>query len=176
VRVTCQNGVEGVRTGEGLILVVHGELDAATAEGCCTSMTEIVERYRETTPNPLPVVIDLCEVRFLSCAGVRVVLRLAGWGARAGVPVAVTVPAEVPVRRILDLLAVQESVPLLACPAPAMHGIDQPRVCGSSASARADEAPGRTDGAQRPHTGNAHSHGSTIRNTNKTAHERLTQR
>ncbi|WP_063053410.1 STAS domain-containing protein [Nocardia arthritidis] len=174
--MTCQNRVEGIRTGEGLILVTHGELDAATAEECFTSMTEIVEKYCDTTPVPLPVVIDLCGVRFLSCAGVRVVLRLAGWGARAGVPVGMTVPDEAPVRRVLDLLAVQQSVPVMACrPAPAMHGIDQPRVCGSSAAA-ADEAAGRADGEQRPHPANAHAHRSTIRKTNNTAHERLTQR
>jgi anti-anti-sigma factor len=174
--MTCQNGVEGVRTADGLILVTHGELDAATAEGCFTSMTEFVEKYCGTMPNPLPVLIDLCEVRFLSCAGVRVLLGLAEWGARAGVPVGMTVPDEVPVRRILDLLAVRQSVPVMACPAPAMHGSDRPRVCRSPAAARADEAVGRADEEQRPHPANAHSQRSTIRNTNKTAHERLTQR
>jgi hypothetical protein len=94
-------------------------------------MTAIVETYCDATPHPLPVVIDMCEVRFLSCASVRVVLGLAEWGARAGVPVGMTVP---------------------------------------------DEAAGRPEGEQRLHPANAHSHRSAVRNTNKTAHERLTQR
>ncbi|MFE7746736.1 STAS domain-containing protein [Nocardia sp. NPDC057455] len=144
--MTCQYRVEGVRTGDGLILVTHGELDAATAEEYFASMTDAVENYCGATSNPPTVIIDLCGVRFLSCAGVRAVLRLAGWGARAGVPVGMTVPEESSVRRILDLLAVEQSVPVLACPAPAVHDIDQPRMCRSFAG----------DGNRNPgHTGTA---------------------
>ncbi|MGK8523310.1 STAS domain-containing protein [Nocardia asteroides] len=160
--MTCQYGVEGIRTGDGLLLAVHGELDAATADDCFAAMTEIVETHRDPTDS-LSVVVDLCEVRFLSCAGVRVVLRLAGWCARADIPVGMTVPFDDFVRRIVELLAVSRSVPVVACPAHAAH-TDQPRKCRSSGAVRADDAAGRTecgpgrhrrlpaDTAHRPHS------------------------
>ncbi|MBF6191257.1 STAS domain-containing protein [Nocardia sp. CDC186] len=137
VRMTCQNGVEGIRTADGLLLLTHGELDAATADEYFTAITDVVENYCDTTPKPTSVVIDLCGVRFLSCAGVRMLLRLARWGARADVTLGVTVPDDGPVRRIVDVLDIGRSVPVVACPAPAAHG-------------RAVRAPGCRSGGVAP--------------------------
>ncbi|MGQ4614832.1 STAS domain-containing protein [Nocardia sp. R7R-8] len=116
--MTCQNGVEGIRTANGLLLVTHGELDAATADEWFIAITEVAEKYCGATPQPTSIVIDLCRVRFLSGAGVREVLRLVEWSARAGIPVGMTVPDDGPVRRILDVLGVGESVPVMECPVP----------------------------------------------------------
>ncbi|MEV6253439.1 STAS domain-containing protein [Nocardia sp. NPDC051911] len=131
--MTCQYGVKGIRTADGLLVVTHGELDAASADECFTAIIDVVENYCDTTANLTSVVIDLCELRFLSCAGVSMVLRLAGWAARAGISVGVTVPDDGPVRRIVEVLGVGRSVPVVACPAPAVHGgAHDPRECRTS--------------------------------------------
>ncbi|MFD8245308.1 STAS domain-containing protein [Nocardia sp. NPDC059691] len=131
--MTCGYGVKGIRTADGLLVVTYGELDAANADECFTAIIDVVENYCDTTANPTSVVIDLCGLRFLSCAGVSMVLRLARWAARAGISVGVTVPDDGPVRRIVDVLGVGRSVPVVACPAPAVHGgAHDPRECRSS--------------------------------------------
>ncbi|MBF6464139.1 STAS domain-containing protein [Nocardia beijingensis] len=150
--MTFQNGVDGVPTDDGLLLVAHGELDAATADECYTEMAETVEQHWRTTPTPASVVVDLCAVRFLSCAGVRVVLRLARWGVRAGVPVGMTVPDDGPVRRIVDVLGVRSSVPVVACPASGVHEAGYPpRECRSSGAVVTGDVTGRAGGGPEAH-------------------------
>ncbi|WP_063021152.1 STAS domain-containing protein [Nocardia niwae] len=172
--MTCQNGVEGIRTDDGLLLVAHGELDAATADECFAAMNEFIEKHCRTTVNPDLVVLDLCAVRFLACAGVRVVLRLARWGARTGVPVGLTVPDDGPVRRIVDVLGVGQSVPVVACPAPAMHddGDPRPRGCRSPGAVVADGVAGRTGGGTAAHQGISPEAGRRPRTPGGTAHSR----
>ncbi|MGY5305176.1 STAS domain-containing protein [Nocardia gipuzkoensis] len=108
-----QYGVETIRTDDGLVLITCGELDAANADGWFTAMAEAVENHCGTT-SISSVIVDLCRVSFLSCAGVRAVLRLAERGARGDVAVRITVPDDGPVPRIVDVLAVRQNLPV--CP------------------------------------------------------------
>ncbi len=150
--MTFQNGVDGVPPDDGLLLVAHGELDAATADECFTEMAEPIEKCWRTMSIPASVVIGPGAVRLLSCAGVRVALRLARCGARAGVPVGVTVPDDGPVRRVIDVPAVRSSVPVVACPAPVVHDAGhQPRECRFSGAHVTDQW--RTSGGPGAHRG-----------------------
>ncbi|MER7449885.1 STAS domain-containing protein [Nocardia beijingensis] len=148
--MTRQHGVEGIRTADGLLLLTHGELDAATADEYFTAITDVVENYCDTTPDPTSVVIDLCGVRFLSCAGVRMVLRLARWGAGADVPVGMTVPDHGPVRRIVDVLDVGRSVPVVACRA---HGGVPARSECRSPGVQPRRRPLEANGPENAHQG-----------------------
>lgn len=148
--MTCQNGVEGIRTADGLLLLIHGELDAATADQYFTTIIDVVENYCDTTPNPTSVVIDLCGVRFLSCAGVRMLLRLARWGAGAGVQVGLTVPDDGLVRRIMDVLEVRQRMPVVACRA---HGGGHARSECRSAGLPPRRRLLETNGPENAHSG-----------------------
>ncbi|WP_039799344.1 hypothetical protein [Nocardia araoensis] len=66
--MSCQNGVEGIRTTDGLLLVTHGELDAATVDEWFIALTEIAEKHCGATAETTSIVIDPCRVRFLSQA------------------------------------------------------------------------------------------------------------
>ncbi|MBF6335890.1 STAS domain-containing protein [Nocardia abscessus] len=154
--MSCQYGVEAIRTNDGLVLLTYGELDAANADGWFAAMARAVENHCGTTTMS-SVIVDLCRVRFLSCAGVRAVLRLAERGARGDVAVRITVPDDGPVPRIVDVLAVRQKVPVVVCRVPAPHAAEPPRECRSPGALRPNDALGRTKGgpgnnAQPPRT------------------------
>ncbi|MGY2035194.1 STAS domain-containing protein [Nocardia gipuzkoensis] len=151
-----QYGVETIRTDDGLVLITCGELDAANADGWFTAMADAVENHCGTTSIP-SVIVDLCRVSFLSCAGVRAVLRLAERGAREDVAVRITVPDDGPVPRIVDVLAVRQHLPVVVCRVPGPHVAEPLRECRSPGAVRPNDALGRTKGgpgsnAQSPRT------------------------
>ncbi len=154
--MSCQYGVETIRTNDGLVLITYGELDAANAGDWFAAMAEVVENHCGTT-SISSVIVDLCRVGFLSCAGVRAVLRLAERGARGDVAVRITVPDDGPVPRIVDVLAVRQNLPVVACRVSGPHAAEPPRECRSPGAVRPNDALGRTMGgpgnnAQHPHT------------------------
>ncbi|MBF6225559.1 STAS domain-containing protein [Nocardia abscessus] len=156
VRMSCQYGVETIRTNDGLVLITYGELDAANAGDWYAAMAEVVENHCGTT-SISSVIVDLCRVGFLSCAGVRAVLRLAERGARGDVAVRITVPDDGPVPRIVDVLAVRQNLPVVACRVSGPHAAEPPRECRSPGAVRPNDALGRTMGgpgnnAQHPRT------------------------
>ncbi|BDT96884.1 hypothetical protein IFM12275_68600 [Nocardia sputorum] len=57
----CQNGMEGIPTDDGLLLVAHGELDAATADECARAGVPV----GVTVPDDGPVrrIVDVPSVR-----------------------------------------------------------------------------------------------------------------
>ncbi|MGK8512251.1 STAS domain-containing protein [Nocardia asiatica] len=137
--MSCRYGVETIRTSDGIVLITYGEVDAANADGWFAVMAETVQNHCAGESFPPSVIVDLCGVGFLSCAGVRAVLRLAERGARAGVTVRMTVPDDGPVPRIVDVLAVRENVPIVACRAPAPHAVEPPRERRSCGEVRPED-------------------------------------
>ncbi|WP_174188295.1 STAS domain-containing protein [Nocardia barduliensis] len=137
-------GTETIRTTDGLVLITYGEVDAANADGWFAVMAETVGNHCGTSSLPSSVIVDLCEAGFLSCAGVRAVLRLAERGAREGITVRMTVPDDGPVSRIVDVLAVRQNVPIVACRLPAAHAAEPPRERRSPGAVRPEDVLERT--------------------------------
>jgi anti-anti-sigma factor len=89
------------------VLAVRGELDLATVP----ALREAVDDVLPASPPRLH--LDLSGVSFIDSTGCRELLRTADRGATAGVPVELVVPAQNrQVRRVLDLLQLEQRLPI----------------------------------------------------------------
>lgn len=85
-----------IERSERLTLVsIAGELDKLTSEAVRADLETVVGAER--------VLVDLTGVRFLDSAGLHVLFRLARDVARAGGSVAVVVPPQSPLRRVVEI-------------------------------------------------------------------------
>ena len=93
-------------------LTVRGELDIATAPELAAAIDGQLARA------PRGLVLDLTPTRFLDSSGARGLVRAAKQAAAAGVPMHVVCPrSNSPVRLIIDLLEIDQLVPIVESPA-----------------------------------------------------------
>ncbi|WP_051683679.1 STAS domain-containing protein [Blastococcus sp. URHD0036] len=89
-------------------LRVRGELDIATAPQLAEAVTGVLEA------GPASLVVDLTETTFLDSSGARQLVRTARAADRLGVALQVVCPTgNRPVRLVLDLLDLQQAVPIV---------------------------------------------------------------
>ncbi|WP_158548733.1 STAS domain-containing protein [Blastococcus sp. TF02A-26] len=92
-------------------LRVRGELDIATSPQLADAVDGVLEA------GPTAFVVDLSETTFLDSSGARQLVRTARRADGAGVPLQVVCPADNrPVRLVLDLLDLQQAVPIVEKP------------------------------------------------------------
>ncbi len=94
--------VSSIRHGRRLIVVLHGDLDMASAPGVLAAVDQLLA---EQTPGR--VVVDLARVDFLDSSGLAVMAELLKAGKRAGFGV-VLVGATERHRRLLDIVRMTE--------------------------------------------------------------------
>lgn len=86
---------------------LRGEIDLATAD-------EVAAAIRAAVPNAaLGVIVDLGEVTYLDSSGVRLLFELSDRLRRRQQKLRVVAPAEASLRRVLDLVDLGATVPLL---------------------------------------------------------------
>jgi anti-anti-sigma factor len=96
------------------VVEVTGELDLSTA----ARWEEDVEAVgRDSTV----VVLDLSDVRFVDSAGVRTLFRLVRTAESHGTHVFIVAPHAGPVRRLLDILAIDSLTPVCESRAEALR-------------------------------------------------------
>jgi anti-sigma B factor antagonist len=82
--------------GKAVVLAAEGEIDLATGPRLRAALAELLER-----PEPVPVIVDLTDVRFLGSTGIAV-LADAHWQAcQLGIPLTVVAVPDGPVERTL---------------------------------------------------------------------------
>jgi anti-anti-sigma factor len=105
--VSIQTGADGDGGGDVVIARVAGEIDLATAPG-------VGEEIAAAVPNrALGLVIDLAETTYLDSSGVSLVFEIAERLRRRQQQLCLVVPAEAPLRRVLRIVNVEETVPVL---------------------------------------------------------------
>jgi anti-sigma B factor antagonist len=93
--LTPDFGIESVR-GDGIVVVaVSGEVDLCTAP-------QLAEELRRAQQAGIDVIVDLEQVEFMDCAGLRVLLRFASSRIAASAPFTVT-PGTPQVQRLFHL-------------------------------------------------------------------------
>jgi anti-anti-sigma factor len=90
------------RDASGTKASVAGEIDASNAS--------LVRSRLEAALNPPRLTVDLRAVEYLDSAGVHALFALAESAATRGTDVAVVLPADAPVRRVLDIAGVREVI------------------------------------------------------------------
>jgi anti-anti-sigma factor len=96
------------REGAVVLVVVEGEVDPSNARVLGRKATEAV-------PNEaLGVVLDLSLVEYLDSSGVQMVFELAERLEARQQRLVVCVPEGAPARRVLDIVAIDATAPLLA--------------------------------------------------------------
>jgi anti-anti-sigma factor len=109
------------------VVTVEGELDVATAARW-EYRVEAAGRQSRT------VVLDLSSVRFIDSAGVRTLFRWADAARRVGIRLLVAAPREGAVRRLLDILDLEELTPIFDSTDEALQADREPGVPGSRRS------------------------------------------
>ena len=69
--MTPKIGIESYRSGATVVVVVSGEMDLGTAP-------YVARQLRQVEHTAADVIIDLAQVEFMDCAGLRVLVRFAG--------------------------------------------------------------------------------------------------
>ncbi len=103
------------RRGDVACISVDGDIDLANRDG-------LLEAIVTTAAATRRVVLDLGAVEYLDSAGVRLVFEAAHELARIGVDLVLVQPRARYVARILDLAAVDQTVPVYASPDDAFDG------------------------------------------------------
>lgn len=85
---------------------LRGEIDLSNADSIATAVEQVFGR------EGIGVVVDLTGVEYLDSAGVRLLFRIARSSERDGWAMRAVVPAQSPVRRILDLTDVPGAIQL----------------------------------------------------------------
>lgn len=82
--------------GKAVVLAVDGEIDLATGSRLRAALADLLERAE-----PVPVIVDLTDVRFLGSTGIAV-LADAHWQAgQLGIPLTIVATPNGPVERTL---------------------------------------------------------------------------
>jgi anti-anti-sigma factor len=111
--------VELAAAGDGDVVVARlgGEVDLSNA-------TEVGDELTASVPNSaLGLVLDLTATEYLDSSGVHLVFELAERLRRRQQALRVVVPAGAPIRRVLRIVELDDSVPVLATVADAVVDI-----------------------------------------------------
>ena len=99
--------VNAERDGELVIAAIQGEVDPSNARGLGRELTDCV-------PNDaMGVVLDLTEVEYLDSSGVQMVFELAERLDARQQRLAVVVPAGAPAWKVLDIVSLDSTAPLV---------------------------------------------------------------
>lgn len=106
------------REGDVVVAVLTGEIDPSNARGLGSDLTEAVPN------NVMAVVLDMSEVQYLDSSGVQLLFELAERLSARQQAMAVVVSPDAPARRVLEIVALDETVPVLASRAEAFRQIE----------------------------------------------------
>jgi anti-anti-sigma factor len=101
-----------------LVYALDGELDLAAASALCRRVEQLAP-----VPGDAPVVLDLSRLGFIDCAGVRAICQLDEALRRVSGSGLVISGGQPPVRKVFDLLGINERVKILAEPSGAHNGM-----------------------------------------------------
>ncbi len=92
--------------GEVIVASLAGEIDPSNAREMNRELTEAVPN------NALAVVLDLAAVDYLDSSGVQLIFELAERLTGRQQRLAIAVPEDAPARRVLDIVALDQTAPM----------------------------------------------------------------
>jgi anti-sigma B factor antagonist len=95
------------REGDRVVVAIEGEVDPSNARAIGRDMTDQI-------PNEaMAVVLDLCEVGFLDSSGIQMLFELAERLDARQQRLVVVAPPSAPARKVLDIVALDATAPLV---------------------------------------------------------------
>jgi anti-anti-sigma factor len=104
--------------GQVIVAALAGEIDPSNARDLGRELTEAV-------PNDaMAVVLDLSAVEYLDSSGVQLIFELAERLTGRQQQLAVVVPEHAPARRVLEIVALDQTAPMASTPEEARARLD----------------------------------------------------